>query len=296
MLLELAIGDAYGAGFEYAPNRLIREHNTLQRYVKHPKHHMTPGAYTDDTQMSIAIAEAMLSGEEWTPLLLADSFVNAFKRDPREGYAGKFYAFLQCINNGAEFLEKIHPKSEKSGAAMRACPLGLYANMNTVISRCTMQAKITHKTPLGVNAAVAASLMTHYFRFRLGPKHKLPEFLCQYVDGEWKTPWKGKVGALGVMSVRAALTAILTSNSMHELLKTCINYTGDVDTVATIALAAASCCTEIEQNIPEVLYEGLERGQYGYDYLKELDTRLLSQPIEQIMIPNRRTKISDNSL
>ncbi len=279
MLLELAVGDAYGAGFEYSPNRMIREQNTLGGYVKHPRHGIQPGCYTDDTQMTIAVAEAMLSEEEWTPLLLANHFVEAFKRDPREGYAGRFYTFLESINAGTEFLEQIHPESEKSGASMRACPIGLYTDIKTVISRCTLQAKLTHDTPLGVNAAVAASLMTHYFRFNLGPKHELPDFLCDHVEGEWQTPWKGKVGALGMMSVRAALTALLESIQMDELLKTCINYTGDVDTVATIALGAASFCSEIEQNIPEVLYERLERGTYGYDYLKTLDSKLLALEI-----------------
>jgi ADP-ribosyl-[dinitrogen reductase] hydrolase len=37
MLLELAIGDAYGAGFEYVNRQLIRQFNTLERYVKHPR-------------------------------------------------------------------------------------------------------------------------------------------------------------------------------------------------------------------------------------------------------------------
>ncbi len=36
MLLELAIGDAYGAGFEYANIDLIKQHNNLFNYVKHP--------------------------------------------------------------------------------------------------------------------------------------------------------------------------------------------------------------------------------------------------------------------
>src|SRR5262249_31399204 len=90
MLLELAIGDAYGAGFEYTSHDYIQRHNDLSGYVKHPRHSTPPGAYTDDTQMSIAIAEAIVSGEDWTPLNLATHFVNGFKRDPRVGYAGGF--------------------------------------------------------------------------------------------------------------------------------------------------------------------------------------------------------------
>ncbi len=46
-----------------------------------------------------------------------------------------------------------------------------------------------------------------------------------------------------------------------------------------ILIGATSFCAEIEQNIPEVLYERLEKGEYGYDYLKELDTRLIVQEI-----------------
>src|ERR1700722_10974607 len=93
MLLELAIGDAYGAGFEYAADRIVREKNDLSGYIQHPRHGIKPGCYTDDTQMSIAVAEAIVSDEPWTPQGLADRFVTSFKRDPREGYAGVFYAF-----------------------------------------------------------------------------------------------------------------------------------------------------------------------------------------------------------
>lgn len=71
MLLELAIGGAYGAGFEYA-DEMARTHNDLSNYVQHPRHRGTkPGMYTDDTQMSLAIAELIVDGADWTPLNIA---------------------------------------------------------------------------------------------------------------------------------------------------------------------------------------------------------------------------------
>jgi ADP-ribosyl-[dinitrogen reductase] hydrolase len=57
MLLELAVGDAYGAGFEYAPLEVVRKHNTATHYIQHPRHNIRPGCYTDDTQMSLAIPD-----------------------------------------------------------------------------------------------------------------------------------------------------------------------------------------------------------------------------------------------
>ncbi len=133
MLIELAIGDAYGAGFEYAPELVIRQHNRATHYIRHQKHQIPPGHYTDDTQMSLAIAEAIVSGERWTPENLAARFVEVFRRDPREGYAHRFYAFLNEVEDGTEFLAKIRPDSDKSGAAMRAAPLGVLPTIDQVV-------------------------------------------------------------------------------------------------------------------------------------------------------------------
>jgi ADP-ribosyl-[dinitrogen reductase] hydrolase len=277
MLVELAIGDAYGAGFEYVSDSIVLERNDLSGYMQHPRHATQPGCYTDDTQMSIAVAEAILSDEPWTPEMLAQHFVTAFKRDPREGYAGGFYAFLQEIRDGAEFLARIRPHSDKSGAAMRAGPIGVHSRVKDVIDRCTIQATLTHNTPDGIRAAVAASLMTHYFIYRLGPKSDLADFLASHVPGPWAVPWQGKVGQLGTMSVHAAVSALTANRSMKELLQTCVSFTGDVDTVATIALAAGSCAEEIAQDLPDHLVSGLENGRFGRDFLKDLDKRLMDR-------------------
>lgn len=274
MLLELAVGDAYGAGFEYANRQLIRQFNTLRQYHKHPRHSIAPGRYTDDTQMTLAVTEAIVSGNAWTPELLAEHFVRAFKRDPREGYASRFYSFLKQIENGTQFLAEIIPTSDKSGAAMRAIPIGIYPVLSDVIEHCTRQAAITHNTPDGINAAVATSLMSHYFLYDLGPKRDLGAFIEAHVEGRWADPWQGQVGPKGWMSVKAAITAIHTTNGLSDLLKTCINYSGDVDTVATIALGAASCSREFAQDLPQSLIDDLENGPYGRDYLIRLD-RLL---------------------
>ncbi len=276
MLLELAIGDAYGAGFEYVDREMILQQNDLSGYVKHPRHHIQPGSYTDDTQMSLAIVEAIVSGEPWKPALLADRFVKVFQRDPREGYATGFYHFLEQVRDGEQFLRDMNPSSEKSGAAMRAAPIGIYPTIPLVIERCTIQAALTHNTPKGIKAAVAAALMTHYFLYHLGPKSELGLFLEEQVHGRWASPWTGEVKSQGWMSVQAAVTALTRCDTMESLLKTCIQFSGDVDTVAAIALAAGSCSPEIAQDLPDHLFDELENGQYGRDYIRLLDRQLMA--------------------
>ncbi len=276
MLVELAIGDAYGAGFEYAD---LPRPNSPQgaRYVQHPRHKGTrPGMYTDDTQMSLAIAELLVEGATWSPRNVAGKFVECFHRDPREGYAGSFYHFLRQTTTADDFLDNIRPYSDKSGAAMRAGPLGVLDTIGTVLDRARTQAAVTHNTPDGIHAAQAAALMTHYFLYDLGPKVRLGAFLEGMVPGQWSVPWHGTVKSKGWMSVRAAITAVQRNDTLAALLQACIAFTGDVDTVATIALAAASCSHEYRNDLPAQLYHELENGAYGRDYLAELDRRLLA--------------------
>jgi ADP-ribosyl-[dinitrogen reductase] hydrolase len=101
-------------------------------------------------------------------------------------------------------------------------------------------------------------------------------FLEKHVPGHWASPWTGKVKAQGWMSVQAAVTALLSSDTMRDLLKTCIQFSGDVDTVAAIALAAGSCSTELAQDLPAHLFDELENGQYGRDYIRVLDQQLMA--------------------
>ncbi len=277
MLLELAIGDAYGAGFEGVNAQLIRQYNTLAAYVRHPRRSTRPGCYTDDTQMSLAIAEAIVNDDPWTPIVLAQRFVNAFKRDPREGYAQRFHTFLTRIRDGEEFLRLIEPHSDKSGAAMRAPPIGVFPTITEVTERATIQAQLTHNTPDGIDAAVASALMTHYCLYRPGPRMALGHFLETYVPGHWTDPWRGKVGSKGWMSVQAAVTALIRNEQMSTLLRDCIAFGGDVDTVASMALAAGACCSaaDMVQDLPDHFVAQLENGTYGRDYLISLDQLLI---------------------
>ena len=118
--------------------------------------------------------------------------------------------------------------------------------------------------------------MTHYFLYKHGPIADLGKWIEQYVIGEWSAGWQGKVKSKGWMSVRAAIAAIERNESLSVLLRDCIAFGGDVDTVATIALAAASCSDEYIQDLPRHLIDGLENGPFGREYLQQLDVQILS--------------------
>ncbi len=127
MLKEIAIADAYGAGFEFSPQGKVRDGNNLSGYLAHDLYGFS-AKYTDDTQMSIAIAEFLIEGGAYEQGAIASKFHDCFKRDKRKGYSKGFYDLLSLVESGSELMEKIKPKSERNGAAMRSVPLGVLEN------------------------------------------------------------------------------------------------------------------------------------------------------------------------
>jgi len=280
MLFEMAVGDAFGAGFEYAPADFVKAHAPRLIYMRHPKWKGPPGMYTDDTQMCIALAELMLRKDPmtWTHYDIARAFVATFKRDPRPGYSGNFYRLLQQMETGWDFLRAVQPNSDKSGGAMRAPVIGLLPRIDQVAYVARLQASLTHCTPIGMDAAVASALMSHYFYYRLGPKRELPWFLdTKGLSIGFAKVWDKPVHSRGDEHVLAALTAIVENDSMADILRASVAFTGDVDTVAAIALAAASFSDEVDQGLPAGLVDNLEDGKFGRDFLTALDDRLMEK-------------------
>ncbi len=274
MLIETAIGDAYGVGFEFASRDFVIEHNHLTQFYPHQKYKSLFKKYSDDTQMTLAIAELIIEGVEWEDEIIANKFLEVFGRDKREGYSSRMFKLLNTCNNGKEFIYQINANSDSNGAAMRAGPIGFYRDSQEVLEKAAIQAKLTHNSTNGIKAAQAAALMSHYFLYEKEAKVKIGKYIDSKIEGDWNEDWTAPVAANGIESVRAAITALKRKNSMKELLKDCINFTGDVDTVAAIALGAGSLCSEIQQDLPQWMYEELENGAYGKPYLIEIDEKL----------------------
>ena len=284
MMLEATIGDAYGSGYEFAPD-FVFEKNTLQNYLPHADGSGNFNRYTDDTQMAIGLTELLIEDVEWTPLNIANKFVEVFKRDVRIGYAGRFFAFLISIKDGKEFLEKIIPTSERNGASMRAYPLGVLADENEILRRVEIQARVTHDTDEGVFSAQVVALSVHYFLYKKGPKADLEKYLKKLIPIDWDFNWEGKVNMRGREAVLAALAAIRKYDRLSAILIQSVEYKGDVDTVANLAMAIGSVAEEIDNDLPPFLTKQLEQGKYGRLFIKKLDLQLMrlveKQPIKK---------------
>lgn len=274
MLTEIAIADAYGAGFEFCAIEKISIHNNLESYCKHELYDIS-GKYTDDTQMSIAIAEFILSGKEWNKENIAAKFLQSFKRDIRFGYSKGFYNLLTEVSSGKELLNRLISTSERNGAAMRSVPIGFLKNKSDVVTFATLQAQITHNTRLGISSSCAVALAAYYGLQERGTLSELESFLENQGFNEWNFNWQERVSLSAYDTVSAAFSCLLKYESMSSLLKACIELGGDTDSVASIAIGLATCFSEYKNDLPNHLFQMLKEDKYGISFLTNLDKDLM---------------------
>ncbi len=107
-----------------------------------------PGCcFTDDTVLTVAVADAILSG---TPYV--DSIKRIGRRHPDAGYGGSFIRWL--------FGEDARPyNSWGNGSAMRVSPVGFaFSTEDEVLLQARLTAQITHNHPEGIKGAQATVL------------------------------------------------------------------------------------------------------------------------------------------
>jgi ADP-ribosyl-[dinitrogen reductase] hydrolase len=280
MIYYVAVGDANGSGFEFAKQFIIDRDHNMQQYYPSRIDNLVAGQYTDDTQMTLANAELMLKEDVWTPELIADSFLHVFKRDERDGYAGGFQGVLERVSTGQELIDVIHAydsNSTKNGAAMRSVPLGLIADKEELLLKAEMQSKITHDSPEGIFSSQAVALSVYYFKNKIGTKDNLQKYLEDEfglaIDGNKTT----RCACDALETIDAVITVLNQSSSMYEIIDKSILMGGDTDSVASIACGIASMSNEFDKSLPSYMYDYIENGTYGRDYIIKLDEMLMEK-------------------
>jgi len=292
MILEAAIGDAYGAGFEFRDMSFIETYNDLTAYRPHGLYPEIYRRYTDDTQMALAIAELLLEEDDWAPEKVADKFVEVFHRDIRRGYSNRVFNALSASKNGKDLLKNINNKSSGNGAAMRAYSLGYLKDINQLKEYVEMQARTTHDTKEGVIGALRIALSVHYFLYA-SKDVPLIEFLNTTIGENGDYGISSPIDMHSYPTTNAVITIVSAATSMKRCLLNGINYGGDTDTVAEMSMAILSVKPDIENDLPRFLFDQLENEKYGKDYLIDLDSKLkMKFNLDNFLAANNETSKS----
>lgn len=173
-LLGLALGDALGAPYEGGP---------VERFVWWliGKTRQGKMRWTDDTQMSIDVAESLLAKATVDPEDLATRFAASYRWS--RGYGPGAARLLKRIAKGVPWKTAnrsvYRDGSFGNGGAMRAPIIGLvYARrFDELVLAAQLSASITHSHPLGIEGAVLIACATTYALQRLKPLQILKQTL-----------------------------------------------------------------------------------------------------------------------
>jgi ADP-ribosylglycohydrolase len=222
--------------------------------------------FTDDSVMTIATADALLSG---TPY--AQAYRAWARRYPNAGYGAAFHRwFLQ--NDAGPY------NSWGNGSAMRVSPVAFVAgSVEEVLAEAKRSASVTHDHPEGIIGAQAAALAVYLARtgvskpeIRVTISSRFGYDLSRTID-EIRPGYSWDVSCQG--SVPEALVAFLETADLESAVRAAISLGGDSDTQAAIAGAAAAAFDgrvpdeidrEIRRRLPSDMRDVLERFEARY--------------------------------
>jgi len=204
--------------------------------------------FTDDTVMTIAVAEAFMTKGDKRENLIR-TMQKWGHQYPHAGYGLRF----------SDWLESEDPQPYKSygnGSAMRVSSVAwLYDDIDTVRAMARLSAEVTHNHKEGIKGAEAVA--SAIFLARAG---STKEQIRNYIEAEFdyglcRTCDEIRPSYHHVEScqetVPEAITAFLEGESFEDVIRTAVSLGGDCDTLTAIAGSMAEGFYGVPEDLKE---------------------------------------------
>lgn len=235
------LGDMIGAPYEFDRGNKTKEFPLFCKYSH----------FTDDSVMTIAVAEALLDfqfrEDEDIKAGLVESMRKWGKKYPNAGYGRKFYHWLRAR----------HPEpygSYGNGSAMRVSSAGwLFDMLAETRHMARLTAEVTHNHPEGIKGAEATA--SAIFLARTGhSKDEIRDYIVREFGYDLsRTCDQIRPGYYHNEScqktVPEAITAFLEGTDFEDVIRTAVSLGGDCDTLTCIAGSIA----EAYYGVPAIL-------------------------------------------
>lgn len=194
--------------------------------------------YTDDSVMTLAVADAFLSllpetTDEDIRCQLIQSMQTYRRKYPYAGYGGMFRRWLKDPN----------PQpygSYGNGSAMRVSSAAwLFDDLETVRRMARLSAEVTHNHPEGIKGAEATACAIFFARTGY-TKEEIKDYIQTLFDYDLSRtcdeirPTYHHVESCQE-TVPEAITAFLEGESFEDVIRTAVSLGGDCDTLTCIA-------------------------------------------------------------
>jgi ADP-ribosyl-[dinitrogen reductase] hydrolase len=223
------------------------------------------GQVTDDTQMSLALGQAIIDHQGWNLQAVADNFVAWLESGPPDiGNTCRRGITRYCDSGELSGL----PRDDEAGngACMRNLPVVLTTlNQPGYFHDWSLQqSRITHNNPLSNAATLTLGRIVNHLINRQDMdacKLECEQLIGQYSEFAY-SPYPGKASGYIVDTVQTVLHYFFSTDSFESCLIATVNQGGDADTTGALAGMLAGAKYGVEK-IPE-------------RWLKQLDQRIVT--------------------
>ena len=240
--------------------------------------------FTDDSVMTIAVAEALTDGLSRDDEAVRGALVKSLRRwgrkYPRAGYGARFAVWL-CSEDPQPY------GSYGNGSAMRVSAAGwLYDTLPQTRRAAALTAGVTHDHPEGIKGAEAVAAAIFLARTGRGKDE-----IRKYVTGEFGYDLSRSCDEIRPgyrhtescqETVPEAITAFLEGEDFEDVIRTAVSLGGDCDTLTCIAGSIAEAFYGVpaplkaacRRRLPKDMLDVLER----FDHVRAQRRADISDP------------------
>jgi ADP-ribosyl-[dinitrogen reductase] hydrolase len=258
----MAVGDSLGAPVEFmTPHEIAAQHGILKEIVGGGWLRLKPGQVTDDTQMALCIARAVVAAKGWSRAGIADNFASWLKSKPVDVGDTCRRGIRNYMLKG-ELEAPFNPWGAGNGACMRMLPVALLTlgDDEHLVGYALEQARLTHNHPLSDAACIFTGRLvqlgvTGHSKTRM--RHELEGLLTEHEAFRFE-PYRGLATGYVVDTLQTVFHYFFKSRNFEECLVGVVNQGGDADTTGAVAGMLAGAYYGME-NIPKRWIRKMDR-------------------------------------
>lgn len=241
-MIGAILGDIIGSPYEFDQGKKTKDFPLFPPQA----------TYTDDTVMTLAVAQAFLDAvpgmsDGAIQALLAQRMRAFGKAFPHAGYGGRFRLWLEDPGMGPY-------GSYGNGSAMRVSSVAwMFDTLEAVRHAARLSAQVTHNHPEGIKGAEATA--SAIFLARTGASK---QEITSYIREQFGYPLLRTCDEIRPTyhhvescqeTVPEAITAFLEGNSFEDVIRTAVSLGGDCDTLTAIAGSIAEGFYGVPENL-----------------------------------------------
>ena len=244
-LFGVACGDALGGALEFMPrDEIKRKYGYIKDIIGGGYWGLVPGEVTDDTMMTITVAEGILDNPENPIEDIGKHFIKWYDSKPKDIgniiriALGEYKRSSDWMKTAYYAHQATGGMSAGNGSLMRCLPVAIYYNdIEKMLKITAAQSLLTHYDNKATDACQFYNLLVYHYLDDKSKISTIKEHIGKYP--EYKQVFKLskdelKPSGYVVDTLLCALWCFINTSSFEDAVCEAVNLGGDADTIGAI--------------------------------------------------------------